>query len=93
MAISHVAAQVFEHQIGSQFRATPHAQAVRTLRFDHLPPSAFLCILKHTPEITQNGLKISPNDWKLFKEIKDKSKTVLQALKAFKQKATVEDEE
>jgi len=39
------------------------------------------------------GLYLSPDDWKLFKEIKDKSKMVLQALKAFKQKATVEDEE
>jgi hypothetical protein len=40
-----------------------------------------------------NGLKISADDWKLFKEMKDNSKTVLQALKAFKQKATVENEE
>jgi hypothetical protein len=57
-AISYVAAQVFEHQIGSQsLRATPHAQAVRTLRFDHLPPSAFLCTLKRTPEIKQMGSK------------------------------------
>jgi hypothetical protein len=92
-AISYVAAQVFKHQIGSQFRATPHAQAVRTLRFDHVPPSAFLCTLKRTPEITQNGLKISADDWKLFKEMKDNSMTVLQALKAFKQNATVENKE
>ena len=93
MAISYVAAKVFEHQIGSQFRAIPHAQAIPTLRFDHLPPSALLCILKHSPEITENGLKISADDWKLFKKIKDNSKTVLQALKAFKQKVTAEDEE
>jgi hypothetical protein len=93
MAISYVAAQVFEHQIGSQFRATPHAQAVPTLHFDLIPPSAFLCALKHTPEITQNGLKISADDWMLFKDIKDNGKKVLQALKAFKQKATVEEDE
>jgi hypothetical protein len=28
MAISYVAAQVFKHQIGSQFHAIPHAQVV-----------------------------------------------------------------
>ena len=94
MAVSYLVAQVFEHQIGSQFRATPHAQPVPTLRFDQLPPSAFLCALKHGPEITQNGLKISADNWKLFKKIKDNGPKVLQALKAFKQRVAVaEDDE
>jgi hypothetical protein len=47
-----------------------------------LPPSAFLCALKHAPEVTPAGLKISSDDWKLFKEIKDNGKKVVQALKA-----------
>jgi len=63
-----------------------------TLHFDHLLLSALLCTLKHTLEITENGLKISADDWK-FKKIKDNSKTVLQASKAFKEKVTAEDEE
>ncbi|KAF8889727.1 hypothetical protein CPB84DRAFT_1634748, partial [Gymnopilus junonius] len=30
MAVYYIAAQVFEHQIGSQFRAIPHAQPIST---------------------------------------------------------------
>lgn len=95
MAVSHVAAQVFEHNLGTQFRAIPHAQPLPVLRFDHLPPSAFLCTLKHAPEVTPTGLKISPEDWKLFKDLKDKSKRVLEALKALagRKKPAEDDEE
>ena len=82
MAVSYIAVQVFEYQLGTQFRALPHAQALPVLRFDHLPPSAFLCALKHAPEVTPFGLKISLEDWELFKVIKDKSVTVLKAMKA-----------
>jgi hypothetical protein len=51
------------------------------LRFDHLPPSAFLCALKHAPEVTPLGLKISLEDWEFFKVIMDNSKVVLNAIK------------
>ena len=83
MAVSYLAVQVFEYQLGTQFRALPHAQPLQVLQFDHLP-SAFLCALKHALEVTpfQVGLKISLEDWGLFKVILDKSKTVLNALKA-----------
>ena len=84
MAVSYIAVQVFEYQLGTQFRALPHAQALPVLRFDHLPPSAFLCALKHAPEVTPFVLKISLEDWELFKIIKDKSVTVLKAMKALK---------
>jgi hypothetical protein len=94
MAISYIAAQVFEHQLGTQFRAMPHSQPLSVLRFDHLPQSAFLCALKHAPEVSPTGLKISSDDWKLFKEIKDNGKKVVQALKAFTgKKRLAEDEE
>ncbi|KAF8814341.1 hypothetical protein BYT27DRAFT_7082428, partial [Phlegmacium glaucopus] len=95
MAVSYIAVQVFEHQLGAQFCATPHAQPLPVLHFNHLPPSAFLCALKHAPEMTPSSLKLSLDDWKLFKEIKDNGKKVLEALKALagKKKTPEEDEE
>jgi hypothetical protein len=81
MAVSYLAVQIFEHQLGTQFRAIPNTQRLHVLRFDHLPPSAFLCTLKHAPELTPFGLKISLDDWQLFKAIKDNSGKVLQAIK------------
>ena len=55
----------------------------------NLPPSssAFLCALKHAPEATPSGLRISLEDWELvFKVTMDKSKTVLNAMKALARK-------
>jgi len=94
MAVSYLAVQIFEHQLGTQFRAIPNAQRLQVLRFDHLPPSAFLCALKHAPELTPFGLKISLDDWQLFKVIKDNIEKVSQAIKvlAGRQKMA-EDEE
>jgi hypothetical protein len=66
----------------TQFCALPHAQPFPVLQFHHLPPSAFLCALKHYPELTPFGLKFSLEDWELFKVIKENSKTVLKAMKA-----------
>ena len=86
MAVSYLSVQVFEYQLGTQFRALPHAQPLPVLQFDHLPPSAFLCALKRAPEVTPFGLKISLEDWELYKVILDKSKTVLNALKALARK-------
>ena len=93
MGVSHIAAQAFNHNL--QFHAIPHAQPLPALCFDHLPPSAFLCTLKHALEVTPTGLKISPEDWKLFKNLKDKTKRVLKALKALagRKKPTEDDEE
>ena len=93
MAVSYIAVQVFEYQLGTQFRALPHAQPLPVLRFDHLPPSAFLCVLKHAPEVTPFGLKVSLEDWELFKVIMDNSKVVLNAMKALagKQKMSEDD--
>ena len=68
MAISYVVAEAFEHQIGSQLCAIPHAQVVQTLLFNHLLLSALLYTLKHSPEITEIGLKISADGWKLFRQ-------------------------
>jgi hypothetical protein len=92
MAVSYLAVQVFEYQLGTQFHARPHAQPLPVLRFDHLPPSAFLCAHKHAPEVTPFGLKISLEDWELFKVIRD---NILKAMKtlAGKQKMSADDGE
>ena len=50
-------------------------------------PSVFLCALKHTPEFTQHGLKISTKNWDLFKKVRDNGKQVLLALKSFRNQA------
>jgi hypothetical protein len=50
---------------------------------------AEICALKHALEVTPFGLKISLEDWGLFKVILDESKTVLNALKALAGKKKV----
>jgi len=49
-----------------QFRAIL-SQPLPVLRFDHFPPTVFLCALKHAPEVTLTGLKLSSDDWKMWK--------------------------
>jgi hypothetical protein len=53
-----------------------------------------VCALKHAPEVTPFGLKISVEDWELFKVIMD-NKMVLKAMKtlAGKQKMREDDGE
>jgi len=58
MVISYIAAQAFEHQLGTQISAIPH---LPVLCFDYLLPSTFLCALKHAPKVTPTGLKIIGN--------------------------------
>ena len=36
--------------------------------FNHLLPSALLCTLNHAPGITENRLRISADDWELFRQ-------------------------
>ena len=67
-SVSNLAIQVFEHHVGSQFRAIPHSQALHVKRFDFLPSSAFLCALTDTPSSTENGLKVSEADWITFRD-------------------------
>ena len=67
-------------------------QTLHMHHFDLLRPSAFLCALKHVPEITQNGLKISTDDWELFKKVRDNGKQVFLALKGFGNQAQEADD-
>lgn len=91
-AVSNIAVQVYEHMIGTSFRDTPHAQALRVIRFDFIHSAGFMCTLKSTPEITNEGLKISVEDWNLFKVIEKNKPDVLQAVKLLmgRQKGSVE---
>jgi hypothetical protein len=68
--------QVFKYQLGTQFRvhapSLPHAQPLPVLRFDHLPPSASICALKHAPESAGDSLRLKfllldLENWGLFK--------------------------
>ncbi|KAF8880856.1 hypothetical protein BD779DRAFT_1612653 [Infundibulicybe gibba] len=81
MAISNIAVQLFEHHLGPRFRDVPHAQVFHVQRYDLLPPSTFLCSLLHTPESTQQGLKLSSDDWEFFKKVTENSRKVLEAVK------------
>ena len=94
MVVSYLAMQIYEHQFGALFCAISNAQRLQVLRFDHISPPAFLCALKHAPESTPFGLKISMDDWQLFKVIKDNGEKVSQTIKvlAGRQKMP-EDEE
>ena len=95
MAISEVrSVEVSEHQkVGSQFRAIPHVQAARTLIFD--PTSIISCHLpSYAPSnMLRESLKMGSEYLQMTESCSDNSKTVLQALKAFRQKVTAEDEE
>jgi hypothetical protein len=53
-----------------------------------------LYTLKHAPELTPFGLKISLDDWQLFKVIKENSAKVSQAIKMLTGRQKIpEDEE
>ena len=67
-------------------------QTLHMHHFDLLRSSAFLCALKHVPEITQNSLKISTDDWELFKKVRDNGKQVFLALKGFGNQAQEADD-
>jgi hypothetical protein len=52
-------------------------------KFCLLPSKFFLCTLDSTPTITDNelDLKISSQDWSLFKTLKDKLSHIIKATK------------
>lgn len=45
-----------------------------------IPSSQFLCALKHVPEASETGLKISKDDFHMFKTLKTKLTTVSKAV-------------
>jgi len=79
-AVSDIAAQLFEQMVGSQFRAIHASQKVHAKRFNLLPSSAFLCRLESTPTQISGNLRVSSNDWDLFKTLKEKIGIISQAV-------------
>jgi hypothetical protein len=84
-AVSNIPVQVFEHFVGVQFRAVHAGQAFHMKKFCLLPSKLFLCTLDSTPTITDNelDLKISPQDWSLFRILKDNLSHIIKATKLF----------
>ena len=62
------------------------------LRLSYILSESYICI--HAPELTPFGLKISLDDWKVFKEIKDNGEKVLRVIKMLSGRQKMpEDEE
>ncbi|KAF9458032.1 hypothetical protein BDZ94DRAFT_1325802 [Collybia nuda] len=79
-AVSNIPVQLFEHMIGSQFRANHAAQRLHIKKYCLLPSSAFLSTLDTAPFASGAGLKISQQDWLFFKALKDKLKDIMKAV-------------
>jgi len=84
MTISNIAVQVYGHVFATQFRDTPHSQALIARRWDLLLPQAFLCTLGHAPEAIRGGLKLALADMELFRTLVTHISQVIAALAAFK---------
>lgn len=88
-AVSNIPVQLFEHFVGVQFRAHHAGQTFHVKRFYMLPSLSFLCTLVSTPAVMDNGhsLKISQQDWSLFKSLKDSSSRIVNAIAMFNARA------
>lgn len=88
-AVSNIPVQLFEHFVGVQFRAHHAGQTFHVKRFYMLPSLSFLCTLVSTPAVMDNGhsLKISQQDWSLFKSLKDSSSRIVDAIAMFNARA------
>jgi hypothetical protein len=76
------------------FRAIHSGQVLHVQRFCLLPSSAFLCTLDSVPTTVESGLKVSQQDWSLFKILKDGSDNIVKAIKSLngrKNKSHVEE--
>jgi len=80
MAVSNMAAQLFEQMVGSQFCAIHASQKVHAKWFNLLSSSAFLYTLESTPMQISGNLRVSSNDWDLFKTLKEKIGIISQVM-------------
>jgi hypothetical protein len=79
-AVSNIAIQVYEHLVGVQFRDAGAGLGFHAMRYWVLPSSGFLCTLDSAPTKMPNGLKISQQDWLLFKALKDNTTNMQKAI-------------
>ena len=84
MVISYLAVQIFEYQLGTQFRAIPKCSTTSSFAVWNLPPSsAFLCALKTCSGVDSlwpQKFRISLDDLQLFKVLKDNGEKVSRCL-------------
>ena len=91
-AASHVVAQIFEQNVGSEFWATPSTSRLMVDHFDIFPPAAFLYALTQTvPRSSGTGLKICQDDLSVFKSLQERNRIVSlgTTLKEFRQRVVL----
>ena len=91
MGVSNIGLQVYEKAFGSHFREIPHKQALGVKRFDFIPPHAFLCSLRHAPNITESGIRISEEDYQMYSKLQSEATTIVAALKEFTKRTRTTD--
>ena len=82
VAVSNIPIQIFEHFLSVQFQAIHSGQVLHVQQFYLLPSSAFLCTLDSVPTTVESGLKVSQQDWLLFKILKDDSHNIVKEIKS-----------
>jgi hypothetical protein len=80
-AASYIAIQVYEHHFGLQFYEKPPSHAFPQLKcFDMISSNQFLYALKHVPEASETGFRISTEDFNMFNVLKAKFLSVTRAV-------------
>ena len=80
-AALYIAIQVYEHHFGLQFYENPPSHAFPQLKcFDMIPASHFLCALKHLPANSDTSLRISTEDFNVFKLLKARLPSITRAI-------------
>ena len=95
-AASYIAIQVYEHHFGLQFYEKPPSHAFPQLKcFDMISSNQFLYALKHVPEASETGFRISAEDFNIFNVLKGKFLSVTRAISDLnkRKKSTVRQSE
>ena len=86
-AASYIAVQVYEHHFSLQFYEKPPSHAFPQLKcFDMIPSNHFLCALNHVPQASETGIRISTEDFDMFKLLKAKLLSITRAISDLKKK-------
>jgi hypothetical protein len=79
--ISYISVQVYYHLHGTQFQARPDDQTQEMFRYAHLSQSEFLCILQAKPLHFAGGLKLEPQDYTTYLDLKRQEKKIISVMK------------